>query len=129
LPTVGNLIICLKITQLAAAQPHPILYSSFGMELAKVIGWVRGEMITRGSQATNENDTRGQSISGESIKFMLETLELKNFEVQQLKSVVHKLQSKLQALEEEMSMKDIQIKRLMNQRDEAWEELTAIRRS
>jgi predicted RNase H-like nuclease (RuvC/YqgF family) len=99
------------------------------MELAQVIGWMRGEMITRGSQATNENDSRGQSISGESIKFMLETLELKNFEVQQLKSVIHKLQSKLQDLEEEMSMKDIQIKRLMNQRDEAWEELTAIRRS
>jgi peptidoglycan hydrolase CwlO-like protein len=86
-------------------------------------------MITKDSQNTNETERSGHSISGESMKLMLETLELKNFEVQQLKSVIHKLHSRLQNLEEELSTKDTQIKRLMNQRDEAWEELTAIRRS
>ena len=86
-------------------------------------------MITKDIQRSNETETSGQSISGESMKLMLETLEVKNFEVQKLKSMIHKLHSKLHDLEQELSKKDTQIKRLMSQRDEAWQELTAIRRS
>src|SRR5262245_60668012 len=79
---------------------------------------MRGEMITKDSQGTNQIETRGHSISGESMKLMLETIEVKNFEVQQLKSVVHKLHSRLQDLEEQLSTKETEIKRLVSQRDE-----------
>ncbi len=70
-----------------------------------------------------------RSVSGVSIALMLETVELKNFEVQRLKSALHRLQAEVEELQRQLSQKDSQLKRLANQRDEAWEELAAIRRS
>jgi peptidoglycan hydrolase CwlO-like protein len=66
--------------------------------------------------------------SGVSIALMLDTMELKNFEIQRLKSALLKLHSQLQELEEKLSAKDAQIKRLTGQRDDAWDQLAAMRR-
>jgi chromosome segregation ATPase len=62
-------------------------------------------------------------------QFRVYRSELKNFEIRQLKSALLKLSSQLEQLKQELSAKDSHIKRLVNQRDEAWEELAAIRRS
>lgn len=74
-------------------------------------------------------DTEEQPGSGVSIALMLDTMELKNFEIQRLKSVVHKLRSQLEEMDRQLSAKDSQLKRLTSQRDDAWDELAAIRRS
>jgi hypothetical protein len=66
--------------------------------------------------------------SGVSITYMLDTMEIKNFEIQRLKSALLKLHSQLQDLEQELSAKEAQIKRLTGQRDDAWDQLAAIRR-
>lgn len=76
-----------------------------------------------------QKDTEKRPVSGVSIALMLDTMELKNFEIQRLKSVVLKLQSMLEEMERQLSAKDVQMKRLTSQRDDAWEELAAIRRS
>ena len=75
-----------------------------------------------------ENERR-RSVSGVSIAMMLETVELKNFEVQRLKSVLYRVQSDLEELQQEVAEKELQVRKLTLQRDEAWEALAAIRRS
>ena len=74
-------------------------------------------------------DTEEQPESGVSIALMLDTMELKNFEIQRLKSIIHKLRFQLEEMDRQLSAKDAQLKRLTSQRDDAWEELAAIRRS
>lgn len=85
-------------------------------------------MTQKEFEELRENEKQ-RSVSGVSIALMLETIELKNFEVQRLKSALHRLQSEVEELQKQLSQKDSQLKRLTNQRDEAWEELAAIRRS
>jgi mannose/fructose-specific phosphotransferase system component IIA len=79
-------------------------------------------------QELRENERR-RSVSGVSIAMMLEAVELKNFEVQRLKSALCRVQSELEELQQEVAEKELQVRKLTFQRDEAWEELAAIRRS
>ena len=85
-------------------------------------------MNSKELQEIRENERR-RSASGVSIALMLETVELKNFEVQRLKSALYRVQSELDELQQEVAEKELQVRKLTLQRDEAWEELAAIRRS